>query len=297
MQSTMQPTMQPTKEDDIELGHPSPSVTPKTPAGSSRSLRSRRRSYVHHLTKDPTVPDKALKSFLDIITLLDKSPSVQMYAKSSALQAKLGQGFRVRMGFGLHLGWGIEGAIGTRHKIDASYLSPHVNMSARLEAATKQYGVTLLLTHVIHDQLLATTQLQCRPLDRVTVKGSTEPVTLYTHDTSPTGEQSCLALAGTTHEDHLTLMKQRKQYCSRLVLEQQTLNVVDFQNEWCSGFQAYVDGDWNTAVEKIKKCLVTRPWDSPCKVLLKYIRNAGMEEGDSLHAPADWRGYRSLNSK
>ena len=296
MQPTMQPTMQPPKED-IELGHPSPAVTPKTPAGFSRSLGTRRRSYVHHLTKDPTVPDKALKSFLDIITLLDKSPSVQMYAKSSALQAKLGKGFRVRMGFGLHLGWGIEGAIGTRHKIDASYLSPHVNMSARLEAATKQYGVTLLLTHVIHDQLLATTQLQCRPLDRVTVKGSTEPVTLYTHDTSSTGEQSCLALAGTTHEDHLTLMKQRKQYCSRLVLEQQTLNVVDFQNEWCSGFQAYVDGDWSTAVEKIKKCLVTRPWDSPCKVLLKYIRNAGMDEGDSLHAPADWRGYRSLNSK
>ena len=62
---------------------------------------------MHHLTKDPTVPDKSLKAFLDIILLLDRSPAVQMYAKSSALQAKL-PGFRVRMGFGLHLGWGIE---------------------------------------------------------------------------------------------------------------------------------------------------------------------------------------------
>ena len=47
-------------------------------------------------------------------------------------------------GFGLHHGWAIEGAIGSEHKVDASYLSPHVNMSARLEAATKQFGVSLV---------------------------------------------------------------------------------------------------------------------------------------------------------
>lgn len=35
-------------------------------------------------------------------------------------------------------GWAIEGAIGSEFKIDASYLSPHVNMASRLEAATKQ---------------------------------------------------------------------------------------------------------------------------------------------------------------
>ena len=45
--------------------------------------------------------------------------------------------FKVKMGFGLNLGWAIEGAIGSAHKIDASYLSPNVNMSSWLEAATK----------------------------------------------------------------------------------------------------------------------------------------------------------------
>ena len=29
--------------------------------------------------------------------------------------------------------------IGSEYKIDASYLSPHVNMAARLEAACKQF--------------------------------------------------------------------------------------------------------------------------------------------------------------
>ena len=50
------------------------------------------------------------------------------------------------MGFGLHVGWAIEGAIGSEYKIDASYLSPNVNMASRLEAATKQFGTTILLS-------------------------------------------------------------------------------------------------------------------------------------------------------
>jgi class 3 adenylate cyclase len=58
--------------------------------------------------------------------------------------------YKVIMGFGLHCGWAIEGAIGSFFKVDASYLSPNVNMSSRLEAATKQYGVNILVSGPMH---------------------------------------------------------------------------------------------------------------------------------------------------
>mgnify|MGYP001810435614 CR=1 FL=1 len=58
------------------------------------------------------------------------------YRKDKRLQSRM-DNYKVKMGLGLHLGWGIEGAIGSNFKIDASYLSPNVNMAARLEAATK----------------------------------------------------------------------------------------------------------------------------------------------------------------
>jgi class 3 adenylate cyclase len=45
--------------------------------------------------------------------------------------------FQIKLGFGLHYGWAIEGAIGSEFKIDASYLSPNVNLASRLESATK----------------------------------------------------------------------------------------------------------------------------------------------------------------
>jgi class 3 adenylate cyclase len=50
------------------------------------------------------------------------------------------------MGFGLHYGWAIESAIGSDFKIDVSYLSPNVNIASRLEAASKQFGIDLLIS-------------------------------------------------------------------------------------------------------------------------------------------------------
>ncbi len=86
------------------------------------------------------------------------------------------------MGFGLHIGWAIEGAIGSEFKIDASYLSPNVNMASRLEAATKQFGVNFLISESLYDVLTPGLQNYCRNIDRVTVKGSNKPLKLYTID-------------------------------------------------------------------------------------------------------------------
>ena len=64
------------------------------------------------------------------------SNKLAKYRKNIELNERL-PGYCVKMGFGLHVGWAIEGAIGSNFKIDASYLSPNVNMASRLDAATK----------------------------------------------------------------------------------------------------------------------------------------------------------------
>jgi class 3 adenylate cyclase len=50
------------------------------------------------------------------------------------------------MGFGLHVGWAIEGAIGSIFKIDATYISPNVNLVANLTKTTKEFGVYHLVS-------------------------------------------------------------------------------------------------------------------------------------------------------
>jgi class 3 adenylate cyclase len=78
----------------------------------------------------------------------------------------------INMGFGLHTGWAIEGAIGSDFKIDASYLSPNVNLASRIEAATTQYGLPFLLSGELYKILTKKTQSYMRQIDCVTVKGS-----------------------------------------------------------------------------------------------------------------------------
>lgn len=54
--------------------------------------------------------------------------------------------YRVELGFGLHIGLSIEGAIGTDFKIDCTYLSKDVEIASYLESLTKQYGCKLLFS-------------------------------------------------------------------------------------------------------------------------------------------------------
>lgn len=69
-----------------------------------------------------------------------------------------------------------QGAIGSNFKIDASYLSPNVNMASRLEAATKQFGSTILISGLLRKELTNKCRKHLRHIDTVTVKGSIEPV-------------------------------------------------------------------------------------------------------------------------
>merc|ERR1711871_810895 len=67
-------------------------------------------------------------------------------------------------------------------KVDATYLSPHVNMAARLETSSKQFGVPLLFSQSLYDLMSPEAQDCCRRLDVVTVKGSEQPIGVFTYD-------------------------------------------------------------------------------------------------------------------
>jgi class 3 adenylate cyclase len=134
-----------------------------------------------------SMADKALISYLKIIAELNRNKTVLKYRDEPRLTNHGKEDFKVRMGFGLHAGWAIEGAVGSLQKVillytqkiclsssikvDATYLSPHVNMAARLETSSRQYGVPLLASQDFYDLLSSDGQGFCRRLDVVTVKG------------------------------------------------------------------------------------------------------------------------------
>lgn len=82
--------------------------------------------------------------------------------------------YSVKLGLGLHVGWAIEGAIGSFYKIDASYLSPNVNMASKLEASTKAFGVPLLISGELIDQMTPRCKAHMRRVDVIANVGSEE---------------------------------------------------------------------------------------------------------------------------
>lgn len=124
--------------------------------------------------------DKALYSFVK--TMIEMSRHEDFLCKFSprALSELYERmpGYKCRIGCGLHFGWAIEGAIGSSKKIDASYISPHVNMSETLESATKEYGTSILMSEPFYNLLSPEAVAGCRKVD---VK-SGRLTSLYTFD-------------------------------------------------------------------------------------------------------------------
>lgn len=87
-------------------------------------------------------------SFLLLMSGLKKSAKLLKYKNHEGLN-RLMPNYEVRLGLGLHLGYCIEGPLGSYYKIDPTYLSPHVKMAERLEGATKAFKVPFLMSGAV----------------------------------------------------------------------------------------------------------------------------------------------------
>merc|ERR1712176_594553 len=96
--------------------------------------------------------DRALLGLLKSFAEIHKDKNLIHWNNDFRLGAGVGA-FSIEMLFGIDVGWAVEGAVGSSFKIDATYLSPHVNMASRMMSATKQYGVFFLLSQSVQKLL------------------------------------------------------------------------------------------------------------------------------------------------
>jgi len=255
-----------------------------------------------------TTVDLALFAYLKIIAKINKLKHILSFGEMEEIREKLPH-YKLKMGFGLHVGWGIEGAIGSIYKIDASYLSPNVNICSRLQAATKQYGVPLLISGHVYQMLSNYVKKYCREIDTVTVKGSVLPIKLYTVDvnTQALRPKECKYEKIESGQKRATRLKKRKAFHEDILKGRKTSRMLyasdkdldlmragistAFLRQFEKGYKYYIDGDWFYASECFKKALVLSPNDGPTFTLLQYM------EMHKTIAPPTWQGYRMLTEK
>ena len=262
---------------------------------------------------DPTNPqvgiiaDCSVLACLRVILKINKNLDILSYSQNEDILKKI-PNFKVNMGFGLHMGYGIEGAVGSTYKIDASYLSPNVNIAARLETATRQFKLNILISGVLYNLFTDDMKNICRYVDRVTVKGSELPLDLYTIDlnlnVSPQKESKILIVS---NKEKRNIFNEKKlelealiEECGSvtpIILEKESYQELikvrsdDFKDSWNKGIECYIKGDWKNANMYFNTCLKIDPNDGPANVLSKFIKSR------NLKPPKNWKGVRELSSK
>ncbi|MEP5763777.1 MAG: adenylate/guanylate cyclase domain-containing protein [Halieaceae bacterium] len=115
---------------------------------------------------DPESPINAVRSALE------------MQSAMSAINRK----FRdwnipeIEIGIGINTGTVVAGNMGSMSRLNYTVLGDAVNLASRLEGLCKLYGTPVIISEFTR---AACPGLKCMELDRVTVKGKSEPVSLF----------------------------------------------------------------------------------------------------------------------
>jgi adenylate cyclase len=111
--------------------------------------------------------DRAVRSAIAMMTEL-RNWNAQRTAEGKA---------PVDIGIGLNTDNVVTGNIGSHKQMNYTIIGDGVNLAARLESATKQYGAHILISEFTRKELRGTYRM--RELDLVVVKGKTQPVAVY----------------------------------------------------------------------------------------------------------------------
>ena len=124
-------------------------------------------SYWGAPRRQPDAADHAMRAAMKLISAMEK------------LRTTLSPEVQKLFGYGvaLHAGSVLVGNKGSALRLDYGLVGDTVNEAARVEALTKYYGVKMLVTRDAFAQF--STQAAHRLIDRVIVKGKSEPVELF----------------------------------------------------------------------------------------------------------------------
>jgi adenylate cyclase len=122
---------------------------------------------------DPDHAIHAVEASLEMLAALDRL-NAQLQAEA---ETRCETPIALRIGIGVNTGQCVVGNVGSEQRFDYSALGDAVNLASRLEGASKDLGVPLVIGQATAEQV--SERIPLRKLKEITVKGRAEPVLVY----------------------------------------------------------------------------------------------------------------------
>jgi adenylate cyclase len=188
------------------------------------------------------------------------SCAVEMIEALAAVNVKLKEdGFpRLDIGIGINTAVVVAGNMGSSNRLNYTVIGDGVNLAARLESACKQYGAHILVSEFTMAKLRGT---YCnREVDKVVVKGKTEPLGIF-------------EILGYHTEETFP-------------------NLVEALNHFNGGLELYREAKWDAAMDSFRNVLDLNPKDRLSETYIERCRYL------KANPPEDeWDGIWVMTSK
>ncbi|EMJ99356.1 adenylate/guanylate cyclase domain-containing protein [Leptospira sp. WS58.C1] len=202
------------------------------------------------------VEGHCLKATRASIKMLEKLEELRAGWKKAQKYIPDARDMQIRIG--LNTGLAKVGFMGTDALASYTMMGDTVNLAARLEAAGKDYGVSILVSDSVHSEIKDS--IFTRKLDLVRVKGKNDPVILYEAISELKGVASAKKEIVGLYEEGLTL---------------------------------YLDRKWDAAIKKFKESEKAKGKDDKAVHLLVERCN----EYKKTPPPASWDGVYTRDHK
>ena len=192
--------------------------------------------------------DRSVRSAIDMLNALKKFNRKRQNQSQET----------IKIGIGINSNKILSGNIGSMKRMDYTVIGDGVNLAARLESVNKVYGTNIIISDSTRQGLNGNYTM--REIDRIRVKGKTEPVAIYQildyHD------------------------------------EQTFPNMDDVLELFNAGLMDYRRNDWRKARQNFGSALNLNPSDSVSKLFFSrcryYLQNP---------PPTEWNGVWVMETK
>jgi adenylate cyclase len=173
----------------------------------------------------------------------------------------------MQIGIGLNTGLAMIGTVGGTSRMDSTVIGDVVNLASRIEDATKTYYCPLLISQNTLYDLAAPGKYDIRFLDRIRVKGKTQPLSIYE------------------------------------VFDNNSIKVRDAKRANKAKFEAaiayYHLKEINRAIDLLTECVDTSPKDIPARIYLtrceQYLTTGQHFSTGELNNHLEWRKEFQVN--